>query len=747
MKKRLANIFYSFPVQLLILHLRNNLLLLLTWIVIALLMTGQLGRIFGIRYLFLAPEYLGEVSFISYGFLGMAFGAFFITWNMTTYLLDAHHFPFLASLARPFTKFCLNNFIIPLAFAVLYFGHTVYFQAYYEYWSYGKIIWHCFGFLLGFSLLVLMTSFYFRLTNKDIFSFNKKRRSIPPNLLKTIAPGRQVAELPTIKTGVSTWRVDNYLTENFTSRMVRSVAHYDTSILLSVFKQNHLNALIIQLVAMLILISLGLVIDHPLFRIPAGASALILGCVVMSLVGAITYWFDKWKLTLFVLVLVVINQLTSYDAFTHKNKAYGLDYQKEPVAYTYQNLADVNENWEKDKAETALILENWKKKTTQNGKENPKMVLFCVSGGGMKAAVWSMQVLQEMDSLLHGDLFKHTTLITGASGGLLGTAYLRELVLQKQQNKIESYYDKKYIHNISKDLLNSLTFTIISNDLFMPWSTFEVNGQTYYKDRGYIFEKQLVENTGNILNKKLNDYREPERSAAIPMMFVTPSIVNDGRRLIISPHRLSYMTLPPVGPDKKESLEVDAVDFMTMFEDYGAGEMPFSTALRMNATYPYILPNVFLPTRPEIEVMDAGFRDNYGIMSATRFLHVYKDWIKANTSGVVLVQVIGRDKIEEIEANDNQGLISSLLNPLGIPGQILSLQEYEQDTNLGYIYDLLGEDMFEIVRFIYRPGKDNERASMTFHLTSRERNDIMNALYLPENQKGAKRLLEVFGEQ
>jgi len=36
-------------------------------------------------------------------------------------------------------------------------------------------------------------------------------------------------------------------------------------------------------------------------------------------------------------------------------------------------------------------------------------------------------------------------------------------------------------------------------------------------------------------------------------------------------------------------------------------------------------------------------------------------------------------------------MISSLLNPLGIPGQILSLQEYEQDTNLGYIFDLLGE--------------------------------------------------------
>ena len=117
--------------------------------------------------------------------------------------------------------------------------------------------------------------------------------------------------------------------------------------------------------------------------------------------------------------------------------------------------------------------------------------------------------------------------------------------------------------------------------------------------------------------------------------------------------------------------------------------MRFTTALRMNATYPYILPNVYLPSVPSIEIMDAGFRDNYGIASATRFIHVFGDWIKENTSGVVLIQVTSLNKIDEISPDESKGLISSLLNPLGIPGQILSLQDYEQDTNLGYIYDML----------------------------------------------------------
>jgi hypothetical protein len=152
-----------------------------------------------------------------------------------------------------------------------------------------------------------------------------------------------------VKTGISTWRVDTYLTEDMKTRLVRNVEHYDSSILLGVFKQNHLNALVVQLLAMVVLITLGLAIDNPLFRIPAGASIFILGCVVLSITGAITYWFDKWRFTLFVVMLVLINYLSSFDIFTHENRAYGLNYKIPPVEYTYKNLQDVsnNGNWER----------------------------------------------------------------------------------------------------------------------------------------------------------------------------------------------------------------------------------------------------------------------------------------------------------------------------------------------------------------------------------------------------------------
>ncbi|MFT5165214.1 MAG: hypothetical protein ACI8P3_000438 [Saprospiraceae bacterium] len=745
MKKWFNDILYSFPVQLLGLHCRNNLLLVFVWLLLVSFVTGSVGQVFGIKYLFLAPEYMGEVGFLSFFFLGLAFGGFFITWNLTSYLLDAHLFPFLASLGRPFTKFCLNNLLIPLAFLIVYFYATVHFQSYNEFWSVGTIFYNCLGFALGAIILILLSAIYFQFTNKDILSFLKIRKNDPPDLLKKMAQGRRNIDYDAIKSKHQKWRVDTYITEALKPRLVRSVAHYDIKTLQKVFRQNHLNALIVQLFGLVVLIALGYLIDKPYFRIPAAANFLILSSVMVAITGAVTYWFDQWKFTVVISLLLVINYLTGFDMFNHKNKAYGLDYTKEMAAYSYQRLDSISRSAivEKDKMETIEILENWKAKVSQTSGEKPKMIIFCVSGGGLKAAVWAMQVMQKADNLTQGDLMSHTALITGASGGMIGVSYLREIYLKKIQGEPVNVYDQKYIDNISKDLLNSITFTIVVNDLFLPWTTFETGGYKYKKDRGYIFEKQLNENTDYAFTKTIGDYKEVEQKAEIPMLYVTPSIVNDGRRMIISPHGVSFMTIAPIGVEKRELLEIDAVDFGKVFGAQGAQNLLFSTALRMNATYPYILPNVYLPSEPGIEVMDAGFRDNFGITSATRFMHVFKDWIKENTSGVVLVQVSSLDKIEEISSSNDGGILETMFNPLGIAGQIMNLQDYEQDTNLGFIYDILGKENFEIIRFIYHPGNNNERASLTFHLTQREKENILNSFYLSNNQKSMRRLIEV----
>ena len=69
------------------------------------------------------------------------------------------------------------------------------------------------------------------------------------------------------------------------------------------------------------------------------------------------------------------------------------------------------------------------------------------------------------------------------------------------------------------------------------------------------------------------------------------------------------------------------------------GLLPVSTAVRMNASFPYVSPAVELPTDPVRRVVDAGYYDNFGISLAARWIFYYRDWLLRNTGGVVIVQI------------------------------------------------------------------------------------------------------------
>jgi hypothetical protein len=99
---------------------------------------------------------------------------------------------------------------------------------------------------------------------------------------------------------------------------------------------------------------------------------------------------------------------------------------------------------------------------------------------------------------------------------------------------------------------------------------------------------------------------------------------------------------PQADTNNITSVDPDAVDFNSFFQKQGSMNISILSALRMNATFPYVLPNVWLPTNPIIDVMDAGIRDNFGQETCLRFIEVFKDWLQANTSKVVLLQIRDR---------------------------------------------------------------------------------------------------------
>src|ERR1700761_376867 len=168
MMRVLKAIYYFFPVQLLLLHIKKFQVLLIFWLILFSTLNGGFMRAYGAAALFLSPEYLGDVSPVSTAIVGMATAIFIMSWNITTFILFSRHFRFLATTTKPFLKYCINNSLLPLIFLVFYFIKVLQFSTSKELLSVSNIIWLTTGFLLGVIFVIAISFLYFFRADKSI---------------------------------------------------------------------------------------------------------------------------------------------------------------------------------------------------------------------------------------------------------------------------------------------------------------------------------------------------------------------------------------------------------------------------------------------------------------------------------------------------------------------------------------------------------------------------------------------------
>jgi hypothetical protein len=749
-------IIYSFPIQLLFLHLKKNLLLLSPWFLLVLITFQSFGTVIGLPFLLLDPEYLNRVSWQGFFFVGVALGIFTMSFHMTTYILDGAKFKFLAVIPRPFIQFCLNNSIIPLTFYILYLFAFISFQLDNEHESNWVVFSYFLGFAGGTVLTYTSLFMYFGFTNKDFFILfagnveKRLRRTKLPraNMLKRIKESQKEKD-----------KVVDYFDISFRFKEIRpDLSRFEATKLLRVFDQNHLNMFIIQTVLISLILIMGLFRENPVLQIPAAASGMLLFSILTMLVGAVTFWLREWATPAVFGAILLFNYLSNTEWLNRPHTAFGLDYNRGPAAYNLDNLQAIlhPDSVEKDKKFTLEILENWRSKFPEGTK--PKMVFVAVSGGGQRAALWTLKVLQDAEAASGGQLFKHTQMISGASGGVIGAAFFREIYLRYKDDPTFHSRHELYLDQISSDNLNPIIFTLLVNDMLIRNQYFEYNGRKYLKDRGYAFESQLNINTGNVMDKTISEYLEPEYTSQIPMLPVTPLITNDGRKLIIAPYSMSYMG---ISLDRSEGFDEksQAIDFQRMFADHDAKNLRFISALRMGATFPFITPNIQLPSKPQMMTMDSGLSDNFGVQDALRFMYIFKDWIKENTSGVVLVTIRDSEKFTEIE----QGSLPRFFEKLFTPVKNIYINwDNVQTLNNEVLFTRMKETMefdLERIEFEYSTlqylrdrgladqmgpfsptDQDIQRASLNWRLTAREKKSIIDNINSPQNRLSLEKI-------
>ncbi len=747
-------ILYFFPVQLLLLHLKKNHVLLLVWALLFGYVTELIGVKYGLPYLFLFPEYFGQVGPLSFLITGFALGGLITAFNLYTYTLHGYRFPFVATLARPLLKFNINNAAIPAAFTLVYLWCSARFQYHDELLPPGRIAIHLACFLLGIALFLMLALLYFMRTNIDIVKLTGRTLddlhrapehapTPPPDAApKDRQERRQATRWLRRAQRSEKWRVETYLTPRMRIALARSSAHYDRDLLRTVLWRNQVYGAYFEVAVLVSFVVLGAFSDHRFFAVPAGASAFLLFTMLIMLISALFSWWQGWTYTLLVLLALGVHLLSTRTDLLHDSHAFGMDHRPPPVTYDRAHvmaLANDSAAVQHDTEATLRMLEAWKRNNVTPDGRKPRLVVINTSGGGQRALLWSFLCMQRADSMLGGGLMRRTALITGSSGGAIGAAYFRQLAHLDRRQGTHLRYDPAVLQEISSDMLNPVAFNFVTHDMFVRYRRVHDGPKSYRMDRGHAFDQRLNEVTRGVLNIRLDDMAQAEQQAETPLLVVAPASINDGRRVIMSASPVAYLVQNRPAPGTQHTGEPDAIEFRRMFAAHDAGQITLTSALRTNATFPYITPVVTMPSEPPMRLMDAGLLDNHGHRVTMAFLFTFREWIAANTSGVVVLQL--RDTPKGIEPREaGRSMLGRLLAPMGtVYDNVVRGQDLEHDRMMQMASAWSDFPITTVELELHRPRE--EPVSLSWHLTALERRRVFRSLDTPQNH-AALRLLQ-----
>lgn len=739
MKRLLKGIYYFLPVQLLLLHFRKYQLLLFFWLVLLLTITGNFASHFGASSLFLAPEYLGGINFVSSFLLGCAMCVFIMTWHITTFIIHSKRIPYMGATRLAFVVYTFNNAIIPIAFLFFYSVVAIKFQWYDEQTPLKQILLLQLGFYLGILVIVLISFIYFFRVSRDFFK----------TVLTTITnPSRIRGLIPydSLDYEIDILPARSYISVKLRVEEISDIEPYHPRVMNTVLRRHHRNVIFAALIAYVLLLLMGVFMEKPLLRVPAGAGFLLLFAILMGVVGAFKYFLKSWETIGWVVFVLLLSAMVKYKLFDLRSIAYGLNYRQEEGKqpdYNYDKLRKTftPQRFINDRSLEEARLQLWKNKSIAEP-GLPPLVVVSVSGGGSRSAYWTFRSLQYIDSATNGHLFRNTVLITGASGGMMGAAYWRSLHDAWQQGVIKNPYALEYQENIGKDLLNPIIFSLASVDLISPFNKISVAGYTYTRDRGYAMEREMARNTDGLLDRNIGFFKTREATGQIPLLLISSTIMNDGRKLLISNQPVGYLTQPEYATVERLP-SIDAVDFATLFAQQNPYNLRLTSALRMNATFPFVLPIVKLPSQPLMNIMDAGLTDNFGAELASRYIYTMREWIQKNTREVILLQIRDTRESDVGHASEETSLADMFIDPVFI---IQNKWEAMQSYSYNYLKDIAPAAMNGKLKFItmqYVPRESKKAAALNFHLTQKEKEDIYESINIPENKAAVDALVRM----
>jgi hypothetical protein len=282
--------------------------------------------------------------------------------------------------------------------------------------------------------------------------------------------------------------------------------------------------------------------------------------------------------------------------------------------------------------------------------QKPKLAVVCVTGGASRSAYWSARMLDRIERRI-GGFHKNVRLITGASGGMLGTSYYVRWLLDGGPDHPDwMARHPDWVEEIPVNSLEEVARHVALRSQFYALGNW-AREQPY--DRGTVLERTW----GRLNGTTFKALRDGEAVGELPSLVFSPMTIEDGRRLLISNLDLRCRSESPWDQTQDRVLALNqgnlidwrpespserlyslsAIEYGKFFPN--PEQLRLSTAVRMSASFPWISPAVALPGTPSLRVVDAGYYDSYGVSVAVSWIFQNQPWLCKHTSGVVLVQI------------------------------------------------------------------------------------------------------------
>ena len=182
-----------------------------------------------------------------------------------------------------------------------------------------------------------------------------------------------------------------------------------------------------------------------------------------------------------------------------------------------------------------------------------------------------------------------------------------------------------------------------------------------------------------------------------------------------------------------------SVEFSRLFEKQDAQNLLFTSALRMNSTFPYITPITELPSNPPIEVMDAGLIDNFGLEEAVKFIYTFRTWLTTHTRRIIIIQIRDQVKKQKIWGNSPTDIFGSLTFPVTqFYNSLFPVENFKEDRMIEYLSH--GYNGRLSVVYFQLNNQGNEDVSLSWRLTDYEKNIILTSMGTEENKDALEKL-------